>query len=183
MAVIQARRQGRPFPASRHLGLGLMAPLSLVVNAFWLLPRYWLASTKGASQLAFANTEAVKARIFEIVWTELPVQSALLGLMLLLRRRPTAAAGLAGFLAVGFGWGYLAGAFRSLDQFQPGRHTYACYAAASVAAGIALAEVFARLRASSVLLEDDPVPFIQISPTAGPVTIEMALPWPFDPKP
>ena len=41
------------------------------------------------------------------------------------------AATLLGFALAGFGWGYLAGAASWLDFLQPGRHTYALYAAAS----------------------------------------------------
>ena len=52
-----------------------------------------------------------------------------------------------GFGAAGFGWGYLAGATRSLDFLQPGRHTYAFFTALAVAGGAALDELLTRLRA------------------------------------
>ena len=42
---------------------------------------------------------------------------------------------LAGFCAAGIAWGYLAGASRSLDFLQPGRHTYAFYTALAIAGG------------------------------------------------
>jgi hypothetical protein len=138
-------------PISRHVGLWLMAPLILAVNSFWLYPGYMLASTKGPSDFAFANAEGVWKRLGEIFWTEWPHQPILLGLapiglLVMGRRRPSAAVGLGGFMAVGFAWGYLAGAFRTLDPLQPGRHTYACYSAACITAGIALDEVLARIR-------------------------------------
>jgi hypothetical protein len=87
----------------------------------------------------------------EIFWNEWPIEGvlvglAILGIAVLVRRRPVVAAGLGGFIAVGFGWGYLAGALRMLDSLQPGRHTYAFYSGAAVASGIGLAEVFDRLR-------------------------------------
>lgn len=152
-AVVQARREGRSFPLSRHVGLIAMAPIILSINMFWLLPGYWLSSTAGKSDFVFVHPESVIGRIGDIVWGQSPIESAALGLSLvglasLARRDPVAAAGIGGLLAAGFGWGYLAGAFRSLDVFQPGRHTYACFTAACLAGGIALAEILARLRSS-----------------------------------
>ena len=41
--------------------------------------------------------------------------------------------GLIVFLLVGFPWGSPAGMFRALDEFPPGRHTYACFTAACIA--------------------------------------------------
>jgi hypothetical protein len=157
VAVARSRRSGGSFPVSRHLGLWAMAPLILASNAFWLMPGYFLAATKGASDNAFSHSSKGVAGVFErlgqIVWSQPIIQVVLLGLapiglLILARRGPVAAAGLGGFLAAGFGWGYLAGAFPTLDPFQPGRHTYACFSAACVASGIGLAEVFARLRAA-----------------------------------
>ncbi len=152
-AVIRPKEPGRAFPVSRHVGFWLLGPLILAVNAFWLLPGYLLAETKGESLFAFAHDEGVGRRLFEIVWSGATVKLILLGLapiglMTIARRRFVAAAALGGFLLAGFGWGYLAGAFRTLDPLQPGRNTYACYAAASIAAGIGLGEVLARLRTS-----------------------------------
>ena len=152
VAVIRARGEGRPYPVSRHLGLWLMFPPILAVNGFWLLPGFLLRSTLGKSEFAFSHPEGVFVRLGQFVWTQPPVQVVLLGLMLvglvvLNRREPVAAAALGGFMAAGFGWGYLAAALRSLDFLQPGRHTYACYSAACVGAGIGLAEVLSRLRA------------------------------------
>ena len=146
VATLRARWSGTPLPLSRHLGLAAMVPLILLLNAFWLWPGYWLASTAGTSDFVFAHPESVLRRIGDIAWTEAPVESialalALIGLASLARRAPEAAAGLGGVVIVGFGWGYLAGAFRSLDSLQPGRHTYACFSAACVAGGIGLGEV------------------------------------------
>ena len=153
VAVIRSRREGRPFPVSRHLGLAAVPIVILAVNAFWWLPGYWLASTKGPSDYAFSHPEPVLGRIGRMVWDEAPIQAVslglgLIGLAALARRDPVAASALGGFLAAGFGWGYLAGAFRGLDPLQPGRHTYACFSAACIAAGIGLGEILARLRAA-----------------------------------
>ncbi len=68
------------------------------------------------------------------------------GLIVLARRDRVAAAALGGFAMAGFAWGYLAGASRSLDLLQPGRHTYAFFLAAALAGGLAIAEVLGRLR-------------------------------------
>jgi len=153
VATARARRSGRPLPISRHLGLWAILPVILAVNAFWWLPGYWLAATKGPTDYAFSHPEPVLGRLAEIAWEEAPIQAValgagLIGLALLARREPVAAAALGGFLTAGFGWGYLAGAFRSLDPLQPGRHTYACYSAACIAAGLGLSEVLARLRSA-----------------------------------
>jgi len=153
VALVQSRREGRPFPASRHLGLGAILLVILAVNAFWWLPGYWLAATKGPSDYAFSHPEPVLGRLGRMAWDEAPIQAVslglgLIGLAALARRDPVAAAALGGFLAAGFGWGYLAGASRALDPLQPGRHTYACFSAACVAAGVGLAEILARLRSA-----------------------------------
>ena len=152
--LIAMRRAGGdgPFPASRHFGLVAMVPVVLLINGFWLLPGYWLRSTAGASDFVFAHPESVVGRLVEIVWTASPAEAlalgaGLVGLAALGRRRPEAAAGLGGLILAGFGWGYLAGAFRGLDPLQPGRHTYTCYAAACLVGGIGLDEILARLRA------------------------------------
>ena len=154
VALFSSRKAGRAFPLASHLGLWLMAPLILAVNSFWLVPGIFLASTKGASDSYFAHSRegwiGVLERIGNVFLSEGTVPPLLLGLVpsgliVLGRRNLVAAMGLGGFMAAGFGWGYLAGFFPQLDPLQPGRHTYACYTAASVAAGIGLAEVFARL--------------------------------------
>ena len=155
VAAVRARRGGRPMPASRHLGLWAMVPLVLAVNAFWFVPGVRLASTLGATDFAFVHPESTVGRLAAIFTEEEPIQAVLIalapvGLVVLARRDAVAAAGLAGFMASGFGWGYLAGAFRSLDLLQPGRHTYALYAGACVAGGIGLGEVLVRLRSARV---------------------------------
>ena len=151
VALRRARRVGRPFPASRHLGFFAIVPFILAVNAFWLLPAYWLASTAGESAALFIHPESVLRRVASIFWSEpmiepLLIGVGLIGLATLARRAPSAAAGLGSVMIVGFGWGYLAGAFRSLDPLQPGRQTYACYSSACLLGGIGLAEVLSRLR-------------------------------------
>jgi hypothetical protein len=152
VAVVEARRAGRAFPARRHVGVWAIPVVVLAVNAFWWWPGLWLAGTKGESGFAFAHPEPVAGRLLQIVTREPPIQAVLwvlgaAGLAVLWRRDRVAAAGLAGFSAAGFFWGYLAGASRALDFLQPGRHTYAFYGGAALAAGVALAEGFERLRA------------------------------------
>ena len=108
---------------------------------------------QGVSDFAFAHPEGVMRRLGQIVSTEAPVQCVLIaaglpGLYLLWRRDPHIRGwACLGFCAAGFGWGYLAGATRSLDFLQPGRHTYAFFTALAVAGGAALVEMLKRLRA------------------------------------
>jgi len=149
--MIRSRRSATSVPLSRHFGLVLIIPLVVLLNSFWLMPGYWLASTAGPSDFVFAHKESVWGRLGEIVWSEGPAQVivlglGLIGLAVLARRSPVAMAGLAGLLLSGFGWGYLAGAFRFLDPLQPGRHTFTCYTAACLASGIGLDEILTRLR-------------------------------------
>ncbi|WP_435021396.1 hypothetical protein TA3x_002352 [Tundrisphaera sp. TA3] len=152
VAAVRGHRSGRPLPIARHLGLWGMVPVILLVNAFWYLPGFALLETKGPAGIApFVHTEPFWRRVAEIFWSEGPIDPILLGLgavgvMTLARRRPVVAAALGGFLLIGFLWGYPAGMFRSLDEFQPGRHTYACFTAGCIASGIGLVEILARLR-------------------------------------
>ncbi len=159
IAVVLARRAEVRFSILRHLGVWLIPVVVLAVNAFWWLPGLYLASTKGESGFAFSHSsEEVGARLLKILGTEPPVQTLLWavglpGLVVLLRRDRLAGAGLAGLMAAGFFWGYLAGAFPALDFLQPGRHTYVFYSGAAVAGGLALAEILARLRPGQVRLD------------------------------
>jgi hypothetical protein len=152
VGIVTARRAGQPFSLSRHLGLWLMPPIILALNAFWLWPGVLLWSTKGDSEGSFSHSsEDVFERLGKIFWIEPPIQSlliglAILGLVVLVRKRPVVAAGLGGFIGAGFGWGYLAGMFASLDSLQPGRQTYAFYSAAAIASGIGLVDIFDRLK-------------------------------------
>jgi hypothetical protein len=147
-------RRGRAsgFPVSRHLGVWLIPVLVLASNAFWWLPGLWLASTKGASDFAFAHSsEGVAARLARIVTAEAEMESVLLavglpGLVLLARQGMVRAAALGGFSLAGFFWGYLAGGFQALDFLQPGRHTYAFYTGLAVAGGLCLDAFFLKLR-------------------------------------
>lgn len=149
-ALSRGSRPGPPWPWSRHLGIVVIPLLVLTANAFWWLPGLWLASTKGPSGFAFAHPEGVGLRLEKVLTAEAPIQSVLiaagtLGLASLARRDRIQAAGLGGFIAAGFFWGYLAGGFRALDFLQPGRHTFAFYSGLALASGIGLTEVLARL--------------------------------------
>lgn len=126
---------------SRHLGYWLIPAIVLALNAFWWLPGLSLASTKGPSDFAFAHPEPVIERLLKIWTTEAPVQTVLwagglLGGWVLSRRRHILGAAWIGLVSAGFFWGYLAGAFRSLDFLQPGRHTYCFYLSLSLSAGV-----------------------------------------------
>jgi hypothetical protein len=150
-ALSDRRVPGHRLPLSRHVGVWVMPVLVLAVNAFWWWPGICLAATKGASDFAFAHPEPVTRRLAQIFLVEAPIQSVLLGLGILglvvvARRSRVAVAGLLGFLGAGFVWGYLAGASRTLDFLQPGRHTYAFFTGLALAGGVGLARVMARLR-------------------------------------
>jgi hypothetical protein len=155
-AVIGARRSGTAVPAGRHMGFWAIPVVVLVLNAFWWVPAVRLWSTHGGSDPSFTHSsESVLGRLWQIafdpgtpgvevvLWAAAPA-----GVAVLAGRRPVAAAALGTFLAAGLFWGYLAGFSRVLDPFQPGRQTYALYAAAALAAGIAGEEAVARLRAA-----------------------------------
>jgi hypothetical protein len=150
-AAVRARRHGEKFPAGRHLGFWCLPPVVLALNAFWWLPALWLVSTKGGWDPSFTHPEPVLGRLRQIVTDQPPIQAVLwagapAGLAVLARRRSVGAVALGTFLAAGLFWGYLAGAWRALDPFQPGRQTYALYSGAALAAGIAAAEAGDRLR-------------------------------------
>ena len=152
-ALVVARREATRFPPGRHLGFWSIPVVVLAVNSFWWLPALWLVSTKGGWDPSFTHPEPVLGRLWQIIASgDVPTIEVVLwaaapaGVAVLASRRPVAAAGLGTFLAAGLFWGYLAGAFRALDPFQPGRQTYAFYSAAALAAGVALAEAADRLR-------------------------------------
>ncbi len=157
VALIRARRGGPRFPIGRHLGMVLLAPAILAANAFWWLPGWWLRSTLNPGGFAFGHGKqgaaAAWRRLFNVAYSDSPIDAVLLalgvvGLAVAIRRNAVTGWALAGMVGVGFGWGYLAGFAPGLDPLEPGRHTYACYSAACVAAGVGLAEVLARLRAA-----------------------------------
>lgn len=150
-AIIDGRRLGWKLSVSRHFGVWAIPALVLAMNAFWWLPGIWLASTKGPSDFVFRHPEGWLVRLWQIVHSEAAIESVLiaagcLGLAVLARRDRVGAAGLLGFVAAGFGWGYLAGGSRSVDFLQPGRHTYAFYTGLALASSIGLTELVARLR-------------------------------------
>ena len=122
------------------------------------MPGAWLASAGGETGTVFKHPEPVLGRLADLVLREVPIEvvliaGGLMGLAALWRPDRTTAAALGGFAASGFFWGYLAGAFRSLDFFQPGRHTYAFYTAAALLAGFGFSEVRARLRRGAPRLD------------------------------
>jgi hypothetical protein len=137
-----------------HAAVWMMPVLVLALNAFWWLPGFWLASTKGPSDFAFAHPEGVAHRLLKIFGEEPPVEGLLLavglpGLVLLFRRGDASGWSLLGFCLAGFFWGYLAGGLRALDFLQPGRHSYAFFTSLALAGGAALAEASRRVRAAS----------------------------------
>jgi hypothetical protein len=145
-------------PWSRHPGVWLIPIVVLAANAFWWLPGIWLATTKGASDFAFSHSrESVVARLVQIVTTEAPAQSLLLGLglpglLILGRGARVRGWALAGFCASGFFWGYLAGGWKWLDFLQPGRHSYALFTGLALAAGAAMVELRTQLRVASAAM-------------------------------
>jgi hypothetical protein len=153
-----ARACRRPaLSAGQYSGFFLIPLVVLAVNAFWWWPGVWLASTKGPSDFAFAHPEGVFTRLLQIVRTEPAIEAVLwvlgtAGLAAMVGRRRPGGAGLVGFAAAGFFWGYGAGAFRSLDFLQPGRHTFALYTALALAGGEALGVSLAGLGSVSVWL-------------------------------
>ena len=153
VALIRSRNGDRPFPVSRHLGYWSVPLVVLATNAFVWLPGIALAATKGESGFVLANKEPVIERLIEIFGDSPPIQGVLIGFAVVgfpaaLRRNPLRGVALASFAAAGFFWGYLAGAFRSLDFLQPGRHTYCFYSCLAIVGGLGWAEVCKRLRAT-----------------------------------
>jgi hypothetical protein len=151
IAAIRWRGRATPMTWRGHVAVLVIPVVVMVVNAFWWYPGLFLASTKGDSSFAFSHSgEGVIERMAKILWTEAPIQAMLLGaglsgLVLLTRRSNVAGAALAGFVAAGLGWGYLAGAAGSLDFLQPGRHTFALYSGLSIAGAIAVIEASRRI--------------------------------------
>ena len=143
------RRGSRVFAVLWFLPLAALA-----LNAFWILPATWLRETRSPGAAFLVNSavnDPVVGRLAKIVWRETPSQSfslafGLIGLAALSRRDRVAAAALGTFAAAGFVFGYLAGFTHALDFLQPGRQTHALYSAASVLAGIGLAEIGGRVR-------------------------------------
>lgn len=138
----------------RHLMVWLLPVIVLAANAFWWLPGLWLAATKGDSGFVLAHSsEHVSTRLLQIVTVEAEMQAFLIGMSLpgfafLLHQSRVRCVALGGFCLAGFFWGYLAGAFPSLDFLQPGRHTYALFSGLAVAAGAGLDGILRRLRGS-----------------------------------
>jgi len=142
----------RRLTALRHLAVWMIPTIVLLANSFWWLPGIYLARTKGPSEFAFAHPEGPVSRLEHIVRNEAPIQCVLIaaglpGFILIFRRNPILSWANLGFCAAGFGWGYVAGASRTFDLLQPGRHTYAFFIALALAAGVTLDEVLKRLRA------------------------------------
>jgi hypothetical protein len=134
-------------PKWSHAGFWGVPVAVLAVNVFWWWPGILLSSTKGASNFAFEHSdEGVFQRISKIASEEAPIEIVLIvlgliGLVVYARRNGTIAMLVGGMMAMGFGWGYLAASSRSFDFLQPGRHTFALYSAACLAAGVAVEAV------------------------------------------
>ncbi|WP_165235470.1 hypothetical protein [Aquisphaera insulae] len=141
---------------TRHVGAWLLVPAVLAANAFWWLPGLWLGSTKGISDFAFAHSdESLAGRLLKIFLAEaeaetILIAAGLIGLVVLLSRSRILGLSLAGFAVGGFFWGYLAAFTKALDFLQPGRQTYAFYAALAIAAGAAGDAILRRLAESSL---------------------------------
>ncbi len=151
VGIVVKSRSGQRFPVMRHVGIWLIPVLVLALNAFWWWPGIPLASTKGDSGFAFSHPEPLVKRLIEFFTVNPESQcwllgGGLIGLVVLAGRNSILLAALGGFVASGFFWGYLAGAFRSLDFLQPGRHTFAFFLALNVATAIAWDEVVRRLK-------------------------------------
>jgi hypothetical protein len=141
-----------------HAGFWGVPVVVLSANAFWWWPGILLSGTKGASDFVFKHSgEGVFQRIGKIAWGEPRIQIvlivlSLIGLVVYARRNGTNAMLVGGMMAAGFGWGYLAAASQSLDFLQPGRHTFAFYSAACLAAGVAVEAVLRRIGRKSRML-------------------------------
>ena len=130
--------------AVAHVAVWMIPLVVLAVNAFWWLPGIWLAEHKRTERLRFRHPEGVHAAAASdrqhrsTRRVRLDRRRAARDLHVLAARSHSRLGGV-GFCAAGFGWGYLAGASRSLDFLQPGRHTYAFFTVLAVAGGAALA--------------------------------------------
>ncbi len=149
--LLRSVRGREPLPWLRQGGFFALAVVILAVNAFWWLPGYWLRSTVGETELAFAHAESTLGRVAGIAWSESLIQPVLIafglmGLRIMAITRPVAAVGLLGLVAAGFAWGYLAGLSRALDGLQPGRHTYAMYSGLCLATGCGIGRLFTWVR-------------------------------------
>ena len=158
-AYVASSLRGPPSAASQtakrkaiwHIAVWAIPLLALALNGFWWLPGIWLRGTKGASDFVLNHPEGVLQRLKQIPSTESPIQCVLIaaglpGIYLFLRRTPVLGWAALGFCAAGFGWGYAAGASRSLDFLQAGRHTFAFFSVLALAGGASLDELLARLR-------------------------------------
>jgi hypothetical protein len=152
LAAVRRKEPPAVWTRTSHLAVWLIPVIVLALNAFWWLPGLYLASTKGDSGFAFSHSgEGVAARLANILWSEAPIESILLGaglagLLVLMSRSTVPGLALGGFCAAGWAWGYLAGAMDSLDFLQPGRHTFAFYSALAIAGPVALEEAARLLR-------------------------------------
>jgi hypothetical protein len=149
--IVRQRKQDEGFPASRHVGVVLLPLAVLALNAFWWLPCLYVSPTRGDSTFAIVHNEPIMDRLLETLFNGSGIECVLIGLGLLglaatVRRTPINGLGLAVFTAMGFFWGYVAGAFRSLDFLQPGQHTYAFYSGLAVACALGWSEIGRRFR-------------------------------------
>jgi hypothetical protein len=144
----------RKFTALSHATVWLIPVVVLAANAFWWLPGVFLAATKGFSGFVYIHPEGALRRFIQIVGSEAPIESILLGLgipgfLLVFRKNAVAGWALFGFCGAGMLWGYLAAESRALDFLQTGRHTYAFYNSLAVAGAAGVDEFLKRLRAGS----------------------------------
>ena len=145
-----AKKSATPWKIARHLGFWTIPVVVLALNVFWWLPGIFLAEPAGASDVAFFHHEPVWERLARIFSAEPTIEAVLWGLGLFGfaatgKKDRATTAGVIGFAAGGFAWGYLAGFSPRLDFLQPGRHTFACYSSLALAGGIAWSTAIDRL--------------------------------------
>ncbi len=149
-----AKRSAARWNISRHLGFWMIPVVALATNIFWWWPGILLASTAGASDVAFHHSnESVWGRLANIFNTEPTIEAflwalGLVGFATFGKKQSATTSALIAFAACGFAWGYLTGFSPRLDFLQPGRHTFACYSALALAGGIAWSKAIDRLGAA-----------------------------------
>ncbi len=154
-AMIQAQRDHLGFSISRTVGLFLIPVLTILLNAFWWIPALWFYEGRDSRGLGFFHPEPVLDRVGQIFGLAEPAQhpiqafllgAGLIGLVVSTGQRNSGKLALGAYIGAGLFWGYAAGAFRSLDPFEPGRNTYVVYTGASIAVGLGFGLLRSKLK-------------------------------------